>query len=127
MGSWAWSRRAETRNLLQVLGKLGAVARGRRTSGWPVIAPGGQYPVTGGVVLFPQQAGGDREVAIGLKRFAGAGKALAVITQVDLAESGVDALGVVFGERLKQGQARCLAGGEALGFTGDIEGPGPRQ
>lgn len=77
--------------------------------------------------MLLQQRGGYGEISVGIEGFAGTGKTLSVVTQVDLAESGIDPLGVMSGEGLKQSVTGGLASGEAVGCSGDVQGPRPGQ
>ncbi|AKK01068.1 hypothetical protein VM99_24505 [Pseudomonas chlororaphis] len=112
---------------MELARKTGAIASSRRASRWAVVASGSQYPITGGGVMFTQQRGGHGEISVRIEGFAGAGKALPVITQVGLSESNIDPLGAVVGERLNQGLARRLASDEAIRCSGDIQCPRPGQ
>ena len=77
--------------------------------------------------MLLQQRGGHGEISVGIESFTGAGKTLSLVTQVGLSETDVDPLGVMPGERLKQGVTGGLASGEAVGCSGDVQGPRPGQ
>lgn len=77
--------------------------------------------------MLLQQRGSDGEISVGIKGFAGAGKTLPVITQIGLPESDIDPLDIMPGKRLKQGVTGGLASGEAVGCSGDVQGPRPGQ
>lgn len=70
-----------------------AVARGRRAAGGAVVTADGEQPVVARGVLLAQDFGGDGEVAVGIEQLTGLCIALRVIAEIDLAETGVDALG----------------------------------
>ncbi|MNO95218.1 hypothetical protein D3C76_868540 [compost metagenome] len=77
--------------------------------------------------MLLQQRGGHGEISVGIEGFTGAGKTLSVVTQVGLSKTDIDPLGVMQGERLKQGVTGGLASGEAVGCSGDVQGPRPGQ
>ena len=68
-------------------------------------------------MMFLQQRGGDGKISVGVEGFAGAGKTLPVVTQVGLSKTNIDPLGVMQGERLKQGVTGGLASDEAVGLS----------
>ena len=75
--------------------------------------------------MLLQQRGGHGEISVGVEGFAWAGKTLPVVTQVGLSKTYIDPLGVMSGECLEQGVTGGLASGEAIGYSSDVQCPGP--
>ncbi|MNH19323.1 hypothetical protein D3C79_790530 [compost metagenome] len=94
-------------------GELTAIVRRRRTTGRPVIAAGGDNPVTGVGIVRAQQLGGDGEIGARVEGIAGAMVAVRVITQIGLSQPDINALGIVTAERLPQRCTRLVASGKA--------------
>ncbi|MNN80876.1 hypothetical protein D3C81_1976410 [compost metagenome] len=98
---------------LPVTSELSAIACRRGATGRPVIAAGGDNPVTGAGIVRPQQFGSDVEVGAGIKGIAGAGIAVWVVAQVGLSQPDINSLGVVMAERLPQRCTCLVAPGKA--------------
>jgi len=77
--------------------------------------------------MLLQQRGSHGEISVRIKGFARAGKTLSVVTQIGLSKTDINPLGVMPNECLKQGVTGGRAGGESVRYSGDVQGPGPRQ
>lgn len=108
-------------------GDASAVAGGGFTSRRPVITADREKPVLAGGVLFQQNGCSDRKVAVRIEQLAWVVVALRLIPDVDLAETGVDAVGREVDECAPQARAGRDARRVALCSSGDVERPGPRD
>src|SRR3546814_11010730 len=97
------------------------VARCGCPAGGPVVAADGKQPVLARRVLFAQDFRGDGEIAVRVQQLAGLRVAMRVVAEIDLAETGVDAIGRRVGERTVQPRAGLGAGGIALRRAGRSE------
>ncbi|MNN76961.1 hypothetical protein D3C81_1933840 [compost metagenome] len=93
-------------------GELTAIVRRRRTTGRPVIAAGGDNPVTGVGIVRAQKLGSDSEVGAGIEGIAGARVAVRMITQVSLSKPDIYALGIVAAECFPECGTRLVAPGK---------------
>src|SRR3546814_6185795 len=78
------------------------VARCGCPAGGPVVAADGKQPVLARRVLFAQDFRGDGEIAVRVQQLAGLRVAMRVVAEIDLAETGVDAIGRRVGERSEE-------------------------
>ena len=72
------------------------VARRGCPAGGPVVAADGKQPVLVRRVLFAQDFRSYGEVAVWVQQLAGLRVATRVVAEIDLAEAGVDAIGLAF-------------------------------
>lgn len=76
-------------------------------------------------MLFTQDFGRDREVAIWIEQIAGVAVAMLLVTQVDLSQPRVDAGWRHFAQRFVQPVACLGVATETAGGSSDVQGPGP--
>src|SRR3546814_11751064 len=95
------------------------VARCGCPAGGPVVAADGKQPVLARRVLFAQDFRGDGEIAVRVQQLAGLRVAMRVVAEIDLAETGVDAIVRRVGEGPVHPPAGLGAGGIVLRRSGD--------
>lgn len=121
-GSVSTGRTDHTR---QVLTDAAPVARGGGAASRAVIAANREQPVFARRMLFTQDFGRDREVAIWIEQIAGVAVAMLLVTQVDLSQPRVDAGWRHFAQRFVQPVACLGVATETAGGSSDVQGPGP--